>query len=184
MERLVGDETSFMVVQVRTNYSEHCSYFLVHCLRKYQALKLVCDVTMSSSDDDVPLASVKKKKIKIRVKPDPAASSSSSAVTKKRKHDSSASSSSKSVAKQVKTEDGASAGGSKSKSLKKLDKSERLQYAMQSFLWWNSKEPPPGCQWLTMEHAGVSFPEPYVPHGIKMRYQGEPVDLTPLQEEA
>jgi DNA topoisomerase I len=145
---------------------------------------VACDVTMSSSDDDVPLALVKKKKIKIRVKPDHAASSSSSTVDKKRKHDSSASSSSKSAAKKVKTEDGASAGSSKSKALKKLDKAERLQYAMQSFLWWNSKEPPPGCQWLTMEHAGVSFPEPYMPHGIKMRYEGEPINLTSLQEEA
>jgi DNA topoisomerase I len=36
----------------------------------------------------------------------------------------------------------------------------------------------------TMEHAGVSFPEEYVPHGIKMLYDGKPIDLTPLQEEA
>lgn len=36
----------------------------------------------------------------------------------------------------------------------------------------------------TMEHAGVSFPEEYQPHGIKMLYNGKPVDLTPLQEEA
>ena len=35
-----------------------------------------------------------------------------------------------------------------------------------------------------MEHAGVSFPEDYVPHGIKMLYDGKPIDLTPLQEEA
>jgi len=35
-----------------------------------------------------------------------------------------------------------------------------------------------------MEHAGVSFPEPYQPHGIKMKYDGQPVELTPLQEEA
>ena len=72
----------------------------------------------------------------------------------------------------------------KTKGLKKLDKAERLQYAMQAFLWWNSKEPPEGCQWQTMEHAGVSFPEPYQPHGIKMKYDGQPVELTPLQEEA
>jgi DNA topoisomerase-1 len=68
--------------------------------------------------------------------------------------------------------------------LKKLDKAERLQYAMQSFLWWNAQEPPPGCQWRTMEHAGVSFTEPYVPHGIPIYYNGTPVKLTPVQEEA
>lgn len=37
---------------------------------------------------------------------------------------------------------------------------------------------------MKMEHAGVSFPEGYEPHGVKMRYDGEEVDLTPLQEEA
>mmetsp|Transcript_40632 Transcript_40632/g.45395 ORF Transcript_40632/g.45395 Transcript_40632/m.45395 type:complete len:789 (-) Transcript_40632:142-2508(-) len=70
------------------------------------------------------------------------------------------------------------------KELKKLDRAERLQYAMQSFLWWNAKEPPEGCQWVTMEHAGVSFPEPYQRHDVKMKYEGKPVHLTPVQEEA
>lgn len=68
--------------------------------------------------------------------------------------------------------------------LKKLDRQERLTYAMQSFLWWDAVDPPAGCQWVTMEHAGVAFPEPYQPHGIKMLYDGEPVTLTPEQEEA
>ena len=88
--------------------------------------------------------------------------------------------------KKVKRENGGTStkkSGS-NKELKKLDKAERLQYAMQSFLWWNAAEPPTGCQWTTMEHAGVSFPETYQPHGVKMKYDGVPVDLTPLQEEA
>jgi DNA topoisomerase-1 len=81
----------------------------------------------------------------------------------------------------VKKED---SGDRKPKALKKLEKTERLQYGMQSFLWWEAHDPPPGCQWDTMEHAGVSFPEPYVTHGVKMLYDGKPVDLTPIQEEA
>jgi DNA topoisomerase I len=68
--------------------------------------------------------------------------------------------------------------------LKQLDKTERLQYAMQSFLWWNAPEPRPGCQWTTMEHAGVAFPEPYQPHNIPLLYKNQPVILTPAQEEA
>jgi DNA topoisomerase-1 len=70
------------------------------------------------------------------------------------------------------------------KELKRLDRAERLQYAMQAFLWWDAPEPPPGCQWVTMEHNGVSFPETYVPHGVKLLYDGKPVDLTPIEEEA
>lgn len=82
------------------------------------------------------------------------------------------------------TQSGSTTTGGKAKQLKQLDRAERLQYAMQSFLWWNAQDPPPGCQWVTMEHAGVSFPEPYEPHGVKMRYDGQDVTLTPLQEEA
>jgi len=72
----------------------------------------------------------------------------------------------------------------KTKELKKLDKAERLSHAIQSFLWWDAPEPPEGCQWTTMEHAGVSFTEPYEPHGIKMLYDGNPVDLSPVEEES
>jgi len=72
----------------------------------------------------------------------------------------------------------------KNRELKKLDKAERLSHAMQSFLWWDAPEPPEGCQWATMEHAGVSFTEPYKPHGIKMLYDGNPVDLNPVEEES
>ncbi|XP_047070335.1 DNA topoisomerase 1 beta-like [Lolium rigidum] len=38
-------------------------------------------------------------------------------------------------------------------------------------------------KWSTLEHNGVIFPPPYKPHGVKMIYNGQPVDLTPEQEE-
>jgi DNA topoisomerase-1 len=40
-----------------------------------------------------------------------------------------------------------------------------------------------GKKWSTLEHNGVVFPPPYKPHGVKMLYNGQPVDLTPEQEE-
>lgn len=40
-----------------------------------------------------------------------------------------------------------------------------------------------GQKWTTLEHNGVIFPPPYKPHGIKMLYSGQPIDLTPEQEE-
>lgn len=125
---------------------------------------------MDDSDDE-PIRV--KKKIKIR--PDSTKSSSSGATKRKRPQEPESVSSS--TPKKSKTVE-------KGKTLKKRDKAERLQYAMQAFLWWNAEEPPEGCQWNTMEHAGVSFPENYVPHGVKMHYDGEPVDLTPVEEEA
>ena len=116
------------------------------------------------------MAKVSKKRAAAKkpAKPDPAPSSSS----RKRKAEAS---SAKSDSKKPKRD---------GKQLKKMEKAERLQHAMQSFLWWDAEEPPEGCQWRTMEHAGVSFPEPYVPHGVKMMYDGKEVDLTPAQEEA
>ncbi|CAN0920296.1 DNA topoisomerase 1 alpha [Linum grandiflorum] len=38
-------------------------------------------------------------------------------------------------------------------------------------------------KWTTLVHNGVIFPPPYKPHGVKMRYNGKQVDLTPEQEE-
>ncbi|KAF5843466.1 DNA topoisomerase I [Dunaliella salina] len=37
--------------------------------------------------------------------------------------------------------------------------------------------------WDTLRHGGVAFPPDYKPHGVKMLYDGKPVDLTPEQEE-
>lgn len=147
--------------------------------------------------DDGDLASPKKKKQKkertekqTKVKKETKVAAEKS-DNKKRKKSSTATSSSKSssnkkIAKAVKTEDGTttSTKAKTQRDLKKLDKTERLQFAIQSFLWWNAIEPPAGCQWVTMEHAGVSFPETYQPHHVKMLYDGQPITLTLTQEEA
>lgn len=164
-------------------------------------------MSSDDDDDDMPLAAVAaktgKKKIKIKIgtspkrnitPPSPVPSSNNNTKApgnngqKKRKRENGSvkpekvvSSSSSTSPKKKKKKKTAPNNG---KGLKKLEKAERLQYAMQSFLWWNAKEPPEGCQWLTMEHAGVSFPDPYEPHGVKMKYNGKPIDLNPVQEEA
>ncbi|KAM7250984.1 hypothetical protein ACFE04_022867 [Oxalis oulophora] len=38
-------------------------------------------------------------------------------------------------------------------------------------------------KWTTLVHSGVIFPPPYKPHGVKILYKGQPVDLTPELEE-
>lgn len=38
-------------------------------------------------------------------------------------------------------------------------------------------------KWKTLQHNGVIFPPPYKRHGVKILFQGKPVDLTPEQEE-
>eukprot|EP00238_Polyblepharides_amylifera_P006978 CAMPEP_0196575034 /NCGR_PEP_ID=MMETSP1081-20130531/4604_1 /TAXON_ID=36882 /ORGANISM="Pyramimonas amylifera, Strain CCMP720" /LENGTH=793 /DNA_ID=CAMNT_0041893219 /DNA_START=114 /DNA_END=2495 /DNA_ORIENTATION=- len=37
--------------------------------------------------------------------------------------------------------------------------------------------------WDTLEHQGVIFPPEYVPHGVKLLYDGNPVNLSPPEEE-
>ena len=38
-------------------------------------------------------------------------------------------------------------------------------------------------KWKHMEHNGVLFAAEYEPHHVKIKYKGEPIDLTPEQEE-
>ncbi|KAL3508430.1 hypothetical protein ACH5RR_027831 [Cinchona calisaya] len=40
-----------------------------------------------------------------------------------------------------------------------------------------------GQKWTTLVHNGVIFPPPYKPHGVKMLYKGQPITLSPEQEE-
>ncbi|KAL6080480.1 DNA topoisomerase I [Balamuthia mandrillaris] len=50
--------------------------------------------------------------------------------------------------------------------------------------WWSDEHRlPEGAKWRTLEHNGVLFPPAYRPHGAKMLYDGEPVELTAEQEE-
>mmetsp|Transcript_22207 Transcript_22207/g.25711 ORF Transcript_22207/g.25711 Transcript_22207/m.25711 type:complete len:816 (-) Transcript_22207:166-2613(-) len=113
-----------------------------------------------------------KPKAKKRVK------ATSTTITKKKTSNTKTTSTSK-----AKKENG-KADTNNNKALKRLEKADRIAHAMQSFLWWDAQDPPEGCQWGTMEHAGVSFAEKYEPHGVKMKYNGDEVDLNPVEEEA
>eukprot|EP00656_Telonema_subtile_P025731 TRINITY_DN2776_c0_g1_i2.p1 TRINITY_DN2776_c0_g1~~TRINITY_DN2776_c0_g1_i2.p1 ORF type:complete len:851 (+),score=233.21 TRINITY_DN2776_c0_g1_i2:109-2661(+) len=55
------------------------------------------------------------------------------------------------------------------------------------FKWWLAENQPQhddGRKWTYMSHKGVLFPPPYLPHNVKMLYEGNPVDLEPEAEEA
>ncbi|CAM0902205.1 unnamed protein product [Alopecurus aequalis] len=76
--------------------------------------------------------------------------------------------------------------GQKSSSSRKKDDRKRVKTKENS----ESSETTEVCQgsggrkrWSTLQHNGVVFPPPYKPHGVKMLYNGKPVDLTPEQEE-
>ncbi|KAJ8754999.1 hypothetical protein K2173_015511 [Erythroxylum novogranatense] len=73
-----------------------------------------------------------------------------------------------------------------SSSSKKINKKNKKQ--MKNSKYSKSTKVQPSSsdgqkKWTTLVHNGVIFPPPYKPHGIKILYKGQPVDLTPEQEE-
>lgn len=165
-----------------------------------QKQKPVKEEAMDDDEDDELISDLNKKK---RKRPESSSSTTKASAAKRRpkseattpkpsakpKSNSNRTSSSSTKSetkpkKPVKKEDLSSTTTKSKLKLKQLDKTERLQHAMQSFLWWDAPEPPAGCQWNTLEHAGVSFPDPYQPHRIPLLYMGQEIALTPAQEEA
>ncbi|KAG2581629.1 hypothetical protein PVAP13_6KG055400 [Panicum virgatum] len=72
------------------------------------------------------------------------------------------------------------------KNIKKMKGKVKTKKTMKNQFSKTMKVPPGsggGQKWTTLEHNGVIFPPPYKPHGVKMLYNGQPVDLTPEQEE-
>ena len=75
----------------------------------------------------------------------------------------------------------------------KLLTTASLNDVVQINKWWekppeeendnNSGDEDESKKWKHMEHNGVLFPPEYEPHGIKIKYKGEPIELNPEQEE-
>jgi hypothetical protein len=78
---------------------------------------------------------------------------------------------------------GGAAAAAKPRRAKEMKPVELIDTAMKAFRWWEAEPLPKGVKWRTIEHRGVCFPHAYVPHGVRMLYAGNPVGLTPEQEE-
>lgn len=51
------------------------------------------------------------------------------------------------------------------------------------FKWWEQADFDDSIKWTTLEHHGVYFPPDYIPHRIKMLYDGHEIELEPEIEE-
>ncbi|CAO3612677.1 unnamed protein product [Mucor hiemalis] len=57
------------------------------------------------------------------------------------------------------------------------------------YKWWEEEQLPQemdtddSIKWTQLQHNGVLFPPAYVPHGVRMNYNGKPVTLSPEAEE-
>ncbi|KAF9932113.1 DNA topoisomerase 1 [Linnemannia zychae] len=141
----------------------------------------------SSSESDVPLAKKAASKkasattTKTKIKTEPVTSgkpkqSSSSTTTKKRVKDEE---DDKSKIKKIKKEE------EEDKPLKKAKKEEEEDDDDADAWWLNQKEENEDdtVKWKSLVHNGVYFPPEYVPHGVKMKYDGKPITLAPPVEE-
>ncbi|KAF9132070.1 DNA topoisomerase 1 [Mortierella sp. 14UC] len=137
----------------------------------------------SSSDSDAPLAkkAASKKtstatKTKVKTEPESSKKSKQSLTTTKKHGKDEADD--KSRVKKVKKEDQDDKG--KVKKVKKEEEDDDDADA-----WWlNQKEnEDESVKWTSLQHNGVFFPPEYVPHGVKMKYDGKPITLAPPVEE-
>lgn len=164
--------------------------------------KVVKKEKFESSSDDVPLAKLaaskkrekdsdddfKKKEKKVAAAPKKAAASSAKKPAKKKakkeeeeEDDDKDDSSSEDIplSQMVKKSAAKNNSSSKPKGERKAKKEEEEDV----WEWWNEPPLPEGKRWRTLEHNGVIFPPEYEAHGVKMLYDGKPLDLSPEAEE-
>ncbi|OQR80981.1 DNA topoisomerase [Achlya hypogyna] len=132
-----------------------------------------------SDFDETPLASLKPKKAKVA--PKKALKKEGKKEVKKEVKKSKTMAKAKDTKKKSSVKVKAETGSVRK--LKVQSKSERLDMAIKAYRWWNAEELPEDIQWRTLEHNGVMFPPAYEPHGVPLYYDGQPVQLTPAQEE-
>ncbi|GBB97857.1 hypothetical protein RclHR1_03090015 [Rhizophagus clarus] len=73
----------------------------------------------------------------------------------------------------------------KKKGKQKVAKEESDEEEDEEYRWWEVENAKGDgtVKWNTLEHNGVYFPPEYVPHNVKMKYNGKDVHLEPEAEE-
>ena len=88
----------------------------------------------------------------------------------------------KSVPKKVKKDPTESSPKGKSKRQLKKEEEEAKEEE-ETYKWWLEENRDDSIKWNTLKWNGVLFPPDYVPHGIKMKYDGKEITLSPDSEE-
>jgi DNA topoisomerase-1 len=87
------------------------------------------------------------------------------------------------VKKEVKKEEKSPMKPSAKKKAKKEDGVKEEDEEGEQYKWWNDEDRDEAVKWDTLEHSGPVFPPLYIPHGIKIKYDGVPVTLSADGEE-
>lgn len=147
-------------------------------------------VILTATDDDIPISELIRRNciIKKRTLSTSKAKTKAKKVKKddSKKSRSSSSSSPKRMRKDA--DDSQYVGGSEVFPVTKYEQHVEIAPLVASEgikKWWNEDNSgeESGNKWDKLAHNGVLFPDAYVPHGVKLLYNGNPVNLTDEQEE-
>ncbi|GAA5962494.1 hypothetical protein JCM3765_004318 [Sporobolomyces pararoseus] len=143
------------------------------------------DDDYDSENSDVPL-SKKKKKTKptpaTKKKSTPASTSTKTSKSKVKKEESVTPAPSTKSKSKTTTSKGKGKGKAKKEEDDEESKGDGDSEGEDVYKWWE-QQGDNETKWKTLEHNGVLFPPEYEPHGVKMKYEGKPVELSPEAEE-
>lgn len=63
------------------------------------------------------------------------------------------------------------------------DEPEEGEEESEEYKWWKQQNADTSVKWTSLSHNGPYFPPPYEPHGVKMKYNGSFIELSPEIEE-
>lgn len=152
-------------------------------------------MTVSSSDDDIPLGSMKHSKkrslAKVEVKKEVKNRKKQTIKTVEDDDDMSLAQINKRKLKKIKLETTESSlsvksenGGVKSET-ESVKKEEDNEEEDEEYKWWENNQEDDTIKWTTLHHSGVLFPPDYIPlpSHVKLYYDGKPVELPEAAEE-
>ncbi|KAI9316023.1 hypothetical protein BX666DRAFT_1953961 [Dichotomocladium elegans] len=143
-------------------------------------IKRAASVKLESDDDDVPL-SKKRKKLSLK-KTTVTEKTVTVAENENGKRKLTSTGDEKLSKRGKKEQENPSLSTKKAKAKAKKEEEENI------YKWWEEEEQQEmnaddSIKWTTLEHNGVLFPPEYEPHGVKMKYDGKPIWLSPEAEE-
>lgn len=153
-----------------------------HMPLKREAHELAPSTTLSSSDDEIPLRAKKKS----RPNATPADNSKTPRASRlKRPAAPNARKTKSENLPQVKHENRPELSPAAVMNGKSNDAPDDKSAEQAGYRWWDEDggEEASKFKWTTLSHNAVLFPPEYEPHGVKLYYDGEQVDLTSKSEE-
>lgn len=134
---------------------------------------------MQTTDEDMPLAKAQTPVKKGKTKKAPATKKNAKAPPSVKKESKAAAvKKEKASPARKKSKTGVPDGEGEDQTKKDEEEEQEEEYK-----WWLEENRDETVKWTTLSHNGVLFPPLYEPHGVKMKYDGVEIKLSPDGEE-